>query len=55
MYELIAEDQNDMQYKVKEKINRQFDCSLLVVCTHHLILCQEKKLQCFSFTGEKER
>ena len=26
----------------------------LVVCTNHLVLCQEKKLQCLNFHGVKE-
>ena len=40
VYELATDDATDMHYKVKEKIQRQFDCNLLVVCTYHLILCQ---------------
>ena len=40
---------------LQEKINNKFECSLLVVCSHHLVLCQERKLQCFNFSGDKER
>ena len=49
VYELYSEDVTDMHYRVKEKINRKFECNLLVVCSHHIILCQEKRLQCLSF------
>lgn len=55
VYELSSDDHNGLQYCVKEKINQRFDCSLLVVCSQHLILCQDKKLLCLSFTGDKER
>ena len=41
--------------RVKEKINQKVDCNLLVVCTNHLVLCQEKKLTCLNFYGQKER
>ena len=44
-----------MHYRVKEKINHKVDCNLLVVTTNHLILCQEKRLQCLNFQGIKER
>ena len=40
IYELYSEDTTDMHYKVKEKILKKFDCNLLVVCSHHIILCQ---------------
>uniref|UniRef100_A0A8D2DF58 Intraflagellar transport protein 122 homolog n=1 Tax=Sciurus vulgaris TaxID=55149 RepID=A0A8D2DF58_SCIVU len=55
IYELYSDDSSDMHYQVKEKILRKYDCNLLVVCTDHIILCQEKRLQCLTFTGVKER
>lgn len=55
VYELYSDDMADMHYRVKEKINKKFDCNLLVVCSQHIILCQEKRLQCLSFQGVKER
>uniref|UniRef100_A0A2I2YPW7 Intraflagellar transport protein 122 homolog n=1 Tax=Gorilla gorilla gorilla TaxID=9595 RepID=A0A2I2YPW7_GORGO len=55
IYELYSEDLSDMHYRVKEKIIKKFECNLLVVCASHIILCQEKRLQCLSFSGVKER
>lgn len=44
-----------MHYKVKEKIGKKFNCSLLVICAQHLVLCQEKKLQSLNFSGDLQR
>ncbi|XP_063076713.1 intraflagellar transport protein 122 homolog isoform X2 [Engraulis encrasicolus] len=55
IYECYTDDSSDMHYRVKEKISRRFECNLLVVCSRHIILCQEKRLQCLSFTNVKER
>ncbi|KAF5296550.1 hypothetical protein FQA39_LY12468 [Lamprigera yunnana] len=55
IYELFSEDVNDMHYRVKEKITQKVECSLLVVCTEHLVVCQEKELRSLRFSGEKER
>lgn len=55
IYELYSNDTNDMHYRVKEKITQKLDCSLLVICTEHLIVCQEKMLQSLTFSGIKER
>ncbi|XP_014139038.2 intraflagellar transport protein 122 homolog isoform X2 [Falco cherrug] len=55
IYELYSDDSSDMYYRVKEKIVKKFECNLLVVCSDHIILCQEKRLQCLSFSGTKER
>jgi intraflagellar transport protein 122 len=55
IYELYHDDITDMHYRIKEKIHKKFDCSLLVVTSQHIILCLEKKLQMYNFTGDKER
>ncbi|XP_066554280.1 intraflagellar transport protein 122 homolog [Amia ocellicauda] len=55
IYELYSDDSSDMHYRVKEKICKKFECNLLVVCSQHIILCQEKRLQCLSFNSIKER
>lgn len=55
IYEVSHDDPLDMHYKNIEKIKQKFICSLLVVTTHHIILCQERKLQLYSFHGVLER
>lgn len=55
IYELYSNDVNDMHYRVKEKITQKLDCNLLVVCTDHLIVCQETTLQSMFFNGETEK
>ena len=54
-FTFILDPGDTMHYRVKEKINQKIDCNLLVVTTNHLILCQEKRLQCLNFHGVKER
>ncbi|XP_049608831.1 intraflagellar transport protein 122 homolog [Syngnathus scovelli] len=55
IYELFSDDSADMRYRIKEKICKKFDCNLLVVCSNHIVLCQEKRLQCLSFSSVKEK
>ena len=55
LYIVNAEDQNDMKYKLHKRISKKLNCSLLVVTSNHIILCQEKKLQLIGFNGETER
>ncbi|XP_065343413.1 intraflagellar transport protein 122 homolog [Cloeon dipterum] len=51
IYELYAGDSSGMHYRVKEKINQKLVCNLLVVCADHLVLCQERRLQCLNLQG----
>lgn len=55
VYETIHTDPYDMCYRLKEKVLKKLDCNLLVVTSHNIILCQEKRLQLYSFTGRKIR
>lgn len=55
LYELNSAENQPMHYRVKEKISKKFDCSLLVVCSQHLVLCHEKKIQSLDFTGILQR
>jgi intraflagellar transport protein 122 len=38
---MIYEQQEGEQlhYVIKEKISQNFECSLMVICTNHIILC----------------
>ena len=38
--------------RVKEKLQEKLDCNLIVVTSLHIILCQEKKLQLYNFSGQ---
>eukprot|EP00898_Chlorokybus_atmophyticus_P005973 jgi/Chlat1/6377/Chrsp44S05756 len=49
------DDPTDLQYKISTKVQKQLDCNLLVVTSHHMVLCQEKRLQLLDFHGQKER
>lgn len=55
LYELNSLENQPMHYRVKEKISKKFDCSLLVVCAQNLVLCHEKKLQSLDFNGILQR
>ncbi|WZN66107.1 intraflagellar transport protein 122 [Chloropicon roscoffensis] len=50
-----ARDSGNMSYRVFTKIPQKLDCNLLVVTSHHFLLCLEKKLQIYTFHGVKER
>lgn len=55
IYELISADEEDeMVYRSMEKISRRMECSLLVVCTNHLVVCDEKTVQSLFFSGKKD-
>ncbi|XP_063677481.1 intraflagellar transport protein 122 homolog isoform X2 [Bolinopsis microptera] len=55
VYELYSDDVSDMHYRVKDKIMQRFDCNLLVVTAHHILLCKDHRLQAYAFSGAKER
>ena len=55
IYELTHDDDYDMHYRVKEKLQERLECNLIVVTSMHIILCQEKKLQLYGFGGTMDR
>ena len=52
IYELTHDDAYDMHYRVKDKLGEKLECNLIVVTSCHIILCQEKKLQLYNFSGQ---
>lgn len=40
LYKLSGHDEFDMRYQSSTKIQQKMECNLLVVTSHHLILCQ---------------
>ncbi|CAK8675911.1 intraflagellar transport protein 122 homolog [Clavelina lepadiformis] len=50
-----ASNETSTTYKPVNKIFKQFECNLLVVCSENFILCQESNLTCFSMDGQKQR
>lgn len=55
LYELSSAEDEPMHYKVKEKIQKKYECSLLVVCAKNIVLCQDKRLQSLTFAGVLQR
>ncbi|XP_037937685.1 intraflagellar transport protein 122 homolog [Teleopsis dalmanni] len=55
LYELNSAEDQPMHYRVKEKIQKKFECSLLVVCAENIVLCQERRLQSLDFSGILQR
>eukprot|EP00916_Digyalum_oweni_P016091 GHVL01026411.1.p1 GENE.GHVL01026411.1~~GHVL01026411.1.p1 ORF type:complete len:1233 (+),score=214.75 GHVL01026411.1:33-3731(+) len=53
IYEVCAED--EMKYKIIEKIRQRFDCSLLVVTSYNVVLCRDSRLELYSFKGVLQR
>ncbi|KAI8996741.1 hypothetical protein BC832DRAFT_598279 [Gaertneriomyces semiglobifer] len=55
VYELFNDGASDVHYRIKDKIHKTLECNLLVVTSKHIVLCLDKKLQCYNVAGEKER
>jgi intraflagellar transport protein 122 len=49
------EEEDEIMYQLSDRILKKLECNLLVVTSRNIILCQEMKLQLFSFKGEKIR
>lgn len=55
IYETVHSDPYDMHYRLREKVVKKLECNLLVVTSLNIILCQERRLQLYSFKGKKIR
>jgi intraflagellar transport protein 122 len=44
-----------MKYKATFKINKNIECSSMIVTSLYIITCQDKRLHCFNFSGEELR
>ena len=55
VYVVSTDDHSGMKYKLYKKILKKIPCSLLVVASYNLVLCQENKLILLDFEGETER
>jgi intraflagellar transport protein 122 len=44
LYELIEDGSSAVNYRPRNKLALQLECSLLVVTSQHLVLCQERRL-----------
>ena len=54
---IIYEQQstNEMHYRIKEKINKNTDCNLLVSTSCNIVLCMDSRLQMIDFKGQVVR
>mgnify|MGYP000585963297 FL=1 len=55
IYAVVPEDELDMKYKSFKKINKAFDCTLLVMAYKHVLICYESKIQLYNLSGELDR
>ncbi|KAL9653142.1 hypothetical protein ABK040_006358 [Willaertia magna] len=49
------ENDEDIQYRITDKIFKDFDCNLMVITYGSLILCQDKEIQMYDFKGNLQR
>ncbi len=55
IYEAPGDVPHDMKYKATFKINKNIECSSMIVTSSYIITCQDKRLHCFNFSGEEIR
>ncbi|KHJ41704.1 tetratricopeptide repeat protein [Trichuris suis] len=50
-----AAEEGGMEYDLVRTIEKDISCNLLVLCSQHVVFCQERDLQCYNLLGRKER
>eukprot|EP01147_Barroeca_monosierra_P010401 gene10401-2532_t len=55
VYDMQSLETGRLKFRLMCKLRRNFECNLLVVCSKHIILCQERRLQSWTFDNQKER
>ncbi|CAJ0928653.1 unnamed protein product, partial [Mesorhabditis belari] len=57
IYKQVSGDRGGepLEYKLVDKISKAFECSLLVVCARHILLCSDRRLECFDHKGLRQR
>eukprot|EP00049_Salpingoeca_infusionum_P018533 m.357671 g.357671 ORF g.357671 m.357671 type:complete len:1216 (-) comp17897_c0_seq1:1469-5116(-) len=55
VYEMKTGEDGKQKFRMLAKIRKAFQCNLLVVCTNHVIICFDKRIQSYTFGGQKER
>ena len=55
LYEAPGDVPHDMKYKATFKINKNIECSSMIVTSSYIITCQDKRLHCYNFSGDEIR
>jgi intraflagellar transport protein 122 len=55
LYEAPGDVPHDMKYRSTSKINKNIECSSMVVTSACIITCQDKRLHCYNFSGDELR
>uniref|UniRef100_A0A5S6QUQ4 Intraflagellar transport protein 122 homolog n=2 Tax=Trichuris muris TaxID=70415 RepID=A0A5S6QUQ4_TRIMR len=55
IFEQTPTEDGSMEYDLVRTIEKDISCNLLVLCSQHIVFCQEKDLQCYNLYGHKER
>ena len=52
---LYESNEGELNYRIKEKINIEIDCTILMLCSSNIIVCHEKLIQSLNFNGRLEK
>ncbi|OTF79442.1 hypothetical protein BLA29_002016 [Euroglyphus maynei] len=48
-------NEGELNYRIKEKMNIEIDCTILMLCSSNLIVCHENQIQSLNFNGQLEK